>query len=64
MSRKVYDIFKCWMNSKCHLPVVGHDTTASAITWLVYSLAKHPEYQDRARAEVDALGGGDITWLV
>ena len=33
----------------------GHDTTASGISWLLYNLARHPEIQSKARAEVDAL---------
>ncbi|KAL8953673.1 MAG: hypothetical protein Q9222_000510 [Ikaeria aurantiellina] len=30
----------------------GHETTASALTWAIYLLAKHPEIQDRLRNEV------------
>lgn len=30
----------------------GHDTTSGALSTLIYHLAKHPEYQTRARAEV------------
>jgi len=30
----------------------GHETTASAMTWAVYLLARHPEMQTRLRAEV------------
>lgn len=30
----------------------GHETTASAMTWAVYTLCKHPEIQSRLRAEV------------
>ncbi len=33
------------------LMMAAHDTTTSAITTLVYALAKHPEWQDRLRAE-------------
>lgn len=33
----------------------GHDTTASAISWCLYNLATHPQYQERCRQEVDAL---------
>lgn len=32
--------------------VAGHETTASAMTWAVYTLCKHPEIQSRLRAEV------------
>ena len=38
----------------------GHDTTTSAISWIMYSLAQHPEYQDRCRAEVDAILQGTL----
>ena len=30
----------------------GHDTTATALTWTLYLLAKHTEYQDICRQEV------------
>ncbi|XP_023932769.1 cytochrome P450 4F4-like [Lingula anatina] len=44
----------------------GHDTTASSISWNLYSLAEHPEVQQRAQAEIDALLDGredqNVTW--
>ncbi|XP_023594537.1 docosahexaenoic acid omega-hydroxylase CYP4F3-like isoform X3 [Trichechus manatus latirostris] len=33
----------------------GHDSTASGISWVLYNLAKHPEYQERCRQEVQEL---------
>uniref|UniRef100_A0AAR2IXV3 Cytochrome P450, family 4, subfamily F, polypeptide 3 n=1 Tax=Pygocentrus nattereri TaxID=42514 RepID=A0AAR2IXV3_PYGNA len=44
----------------------GHDTTASAISWLLYNLAMHQEYQERCRSEINAVLSNrdteDITW--
>ncbi|KAG9334127.1 hypothetical protein JZ751_009097 [Albula glossodonta] len=39
----------------------GHDTTASGISWVLYNLALHPQYQDQCRAEIDALLDGRET---
>uniref|UniRef100_A0A8C6FT73 Uncharacterized protein n=1 Tax=Moschus moschiferus TaxID=68415 RepID=A0A8C6FT73_MOSMO len=33
----------------------GHDNTASGLSWVLYNLAKHPEYQERCRQEVQEL---------
>ncbi|NXG52107.1 CP4FE hydroxylase, partial [Psilopogon haemacephalus] len=44
----------------------GHDTTASALAWLLYNLAQHPQHQDRCRQEVQELLQGrnpqEIRW--
>lgn len=33
----------------------GHDTTASAISWILYALATHPECQKRCQEEIDSI---------
>jgi len=40
------------------LMMAAHDTITSSATSLVWQLAKHPEWQDKLRAEVLALTGG------
>lgn len=44
----------------------GHDTTASAICWTLYNLARYAQYQDKCRQEVmDLMQGRDgheIEW--
>jgi cytochrome P450 len=37
--------------------IAGHETTASALSWSLYLLARHDDVRRRVRAEVDALGG-------
>ena len=32
--------------------ISGHDTTGSALLWIMYELARHPEYQHQCREEV------------
>lgn len=33
----------------------GHDTTASAISWALYNIARFPEYQRKCQEEVDGI---------
>ncbi|KAL4233226.1 hypothetical protein ACF0H5_007910 [Mactra antiquata] len=44
----------------------GHDTTASAISWILYSLAEHPEYQKKCQQEIDDIldqsGSEELGW--
>lgn len=36
----------------------GHETTAKALTWTLYLLARAPDWQERVSAEVRAVAGG------
>ena len=42
--------------------VAGHDTTSNSLACAMYYLAKHPEKQSKARAEVERIMGahGDV----
>ena len=49
------------------LTLAGHETTSSTLSFLLYELARHPEYQERmrqeireARARVIARGGTEL----
>jgi cytochrome P450 len=43
--------------------LAGHETTANALTWTFYLLARHPEVMDRVRAEaLDVLGDRPPTY--
>ncbi len=41
--------------------VAGHETTATALAWSFYLLARHPEALAKAQAEADAFGHEPIT---
>ena len=45
---------------------VGHDTTTSATSFILTSLAQHPDIQEKCREEVDSILEGretdDIEW--
>lgn len=53
---------------KFYFPQLGHDTTASAISWCLYTLAKHPDIQEQAYEEVKSLMAGrdsdHMVWYV
>ena len=38
--------------------LAGHDTTAKALTWTLYLLARASEWQERVRAEINDVTGG------
>jgi cytochrome P450 / NADPH-cytochrome P450 reductase len=40
--------------------VAGHETTSGLLSFAIYFLLEHPEYLDRARAEVDRVLGGTL----
>ena len=40
------------------LMIAGHETTANALSWLWYLLDRHPDEQERLRAEIIAATGG------
>ena len=51
-----------------HLTAAAQETTAGTLSWMLYELAKHPEYQTKirnevraARAAVRARGDADFT---
>ena len=50
------------------LTIAAHDTTSATLSFVLYELARHPEYQERmrqeiraARAKVIARGGTEFT---
>ncbi|KAL5013691.1 hypothetical protein ScPMuIL_007961 [Solemya velum] len=44
----------------------GHDTTTSAISWIIYTLAQHQDYQERVFLELEELmtgrGNEEVLW--
>ncbi|EKM51869.1 uncharacterized protein PHACADRAFT_262258 [Phanerochaete carnosa HHB-10118-sp] len=40
------------VSEMCALTLAGHETTANTITWMLWELAKHPEYQEKLRVEI------------
>ena len=51
------------------LTFAGHETTASTLSWMLWELAKHPDYQAKMRAEIRAtraavLARGDTNFTI
>ncbi len=44
------------------LIMAGHETTANALTWALFLLGRHPDVQDRVRAEVSRHGASGPTF--
>ena len=38
-----------------HLTSAAQDTTSGTLSWMLYELAKRPDYQSRMRAEIRAI---------
>jgi len=47
-------------NEAITLLLAGHETTANALTWTLFLLARHPEAAERLCAEVDAVLAGRL----
>ena len=41
--------------------LAGHDTTATALTYALWALGRHPDVQDRVAAEVAEIGDRELT---
>jgi cytochrome P450 len=43
--------------------LAGHETTSNAVSWTLYLLARHPEAQEKLRAELSARLSGELPTL-
>jgi cytochrome P450 len=50
------------VNHMIFLLMAAHDTSTSTLTTMAYYLARHPEWQERCRAESRAIGSGPIRY--
>lgn len=69
MCRATDEDGKAWSDAEIvdhfnFLMMAAHDTTASALTAMVWALTTYPDWQERLRAEVDALGDGPFDTMM
>jgi cytochrome P450 len=50
------------VNHMIFLMMAAHDTTTSSLTTMLYSLARHPEWQERLRAQAQALPAARLSF--
>lgn len=50
------------VNHMIFLMMAAHDTTTSTLTTMFYCLARHPDWQERLRADAHALPPGPLAW--
>ena len=50
------------INHMIFLMMAAHDTTTSSLTTMLYSLARHPEWQERLRAQAQALPAARLSF--
>ncbi|CAM3590595.1 cytochrome P450 [Smaragdicoccus niigatensis] len=50
------------INHMIFLLMAAHDTSTVTATAMIYQLAKHPEWQERCRAESEALGKAELEY--
>jgi cytochrome P450 len=43
--------------------LAGHETSASALAWALYLMARYPEWQDKLAQEAKQLTHGDFGWF-
>ncbi|GGK91401.1 cytochrome P450 [Sphaerisporangium melleum] len=43
-----------------NLIIGGYETTSNSVSWLMYTVGRHPEVQERLHAEVDSVLGGRV----
>lgn len=58
------DEVKCrHLNEAKHFILAGHETTATALTWALYLMSKHPDTLQQVISEIDSVFNGQIPSL-